>query len=101
MKVPLWPSVTIWSLGWVRICGAVCCCGPTFMSVPSNGCVSASGTGCTTNEAFALARPGDETVTLTVPGWNCVRTAIFAMPPSASRFGSPGACQPCGCEWST
>src|SRR5438067_1407315 len=49
------------------------------------------GTDCTANDALAPVRPGALALTVTVPAVNCVRSAIFVMPPSTESCGSPGA----------
>ncbi len=81
------PTVTTWPAGGVTMarplgCAATLSCAPLAV-----GPVVAT----TLNVAEPLFNPFELAVTVTVPGVNCARTATFARPPSADRFGSPGA----------
>ena len=57
----------------------------------TGACVCDGATGATEfNVTLPLCKPGALAVTVTVPGTNVLRSAIFCKPPSKFSSGSPG-----------
>ena len=82
------PIVTVWLAGGMTMASALAgCAGTTSCAPVAVGPVVAT----TLKVAEPLFKPVELAVTVTVPGVNWARTATFARPPSADRFGSPGA----------